>query len=736
MINFLLFFLISISTSLYSQSLYDTQIKCDGLALKVSKLANKAVKWRTNDNGESCSQKRLRNGKKLRSIRQSDDAHLELWTNFWKITEQCNDTNQRLVDGSNLTTGTFDQYLDYVNGSCKKNNNRAKRIHKKLKKKITQLRSCIAELPGNILCPAGLITSEDPNGDGNFDIPTSGAEGDGTPFDSDDFGQVVVTLPDGTPILDTGVVPNGDPYSDPYASGSVGGPGSYDLKQYVLDNGLTELCVDVTYTPINQDGLAGAPVTTQLCVKCDAPVGVISNDGDPDEDGVFNVPTSGSEDDGTPFDSADFGQIVITDANGNPILDTGVVPNGDPYTDGIYSSGTVGGPGTFDLKQYALDNSLTSICVDIVYTPINQDGLAGAPVSTQICVECDPPVLNLDGSDGNEDDAEYSGGQDGVFNSTFELFESDGTTPLSSSCVGTVSVTIDCGTMGVGTYVFPLGSVMDSSTLVTDDAAKPWASLDPYFTGSTTSGSNWSFDKQTWWANTRINNNDAPVEISISAIVDITSGCSTIGTTLADDVALACMQRSTWDNDSLWLNDGTLTGTVPYFYVGGPSEFINSTMSEMLLVSGGCTGDFTGNPNQVCNHTIVGGDSRVNFCEATLTDGSSVVGDAGTFLSPGPVFYSGSLNNVEPTAVWNNVASSALPNILRCSIGAASNNSTVSCWVDATLNPQTPPNHRNPVMTDPYPCDSVVVEEFFLCRNDDATKKVKVSVETVNELKF
>lgn len=113
--------------------------------------------------------------------------------------------------------------------------------------------------------PIGSIAATDGDNDGTFDIASAGTEGDGTAFDAADKGRVVIDGPLGQ-ILDTGYVANGTAWTAaPYGSGVVGGAGTFDMAQYLADNGLAQACVTVTYTPCNDAGVQGAPVTTQMC---------------------------------------------------------------------------------------------------------------------------------------------------------------------------------------------------------------------------------------------------------------------------------------------------------------------------------------------------------------------------------------------------------------------------------------------------------------------------------------
>ena len=76
-----------------------------------------------------------------------------------------------------------------------------------------------AEVPTDL--PVGVIESTDADGDGIVTVTTSGANNDGTPFDEQAKGRLIIsTITDGNVILDTGLVANGTAGDIEYPAGT------------------------------------------------------------------------------------------------------------------------------------------------------------------------------------------------------------------------------------------------------------------------------------------------------------------------------------------------------------------------------------------------------------------------------------------------------------------------------------------------------------------------------------
>lgn len=120
-----------------------------------------------------------------------------------------------------------------------------------------------------LVLPVGLIDSTDADGSGIATITTTGTDGDGSAFDADDKGQLIIrTKTDGNVILDTGMVSNGTtgdiefPVGTTIGTYEVGGVTTFDTTAILYGLGLC--CFDAEYTACNQDTLSATVVTTDF----------------------------------------------------------------------------------------------------------------------------------------------------------------------------------------------------------------------------------------------------------------------------------------------------------------------------------------------------------------------------------------------------------------------------------------------------------------------------------------
>lgn len=287
--------------------------------------------------------------------------------------------------------------------------------------------------------------------------------------------------------------------------------------------------------------------------------------------GILEKQLMCTESDGEPFGALDQARFKISQGGGT-LYDSGLVSWGST---GIFVVGTATGswdfsvfPGTvtFDMNAHEADEGISNGVFLVACTCRNQDDLESTTFDI-VQNGTAGPLLELDSTSGgapgeDPDEAELipptsATAQDTTFSGLLRLYEDDGSTPLDVGCSGEITVSVDCGVYGSGVYTFPLGVAdFTGANIISDDPGKPWATIDPYFSGGSVDGSTWLFNKQQWKYQGP-NTTNAGVDVVFSAQINVTGNCGMIaGASNQDLISMPCYTFVTYDNNFFGQNVG------------------------------------------------------------------------------------------------------------------------------------------------------------------------------------